>query len=46
MISILNLAKLDSNHCNGIVYVEDIGCNDQLTVATGRLGRFEQCLNS
>jgi len=21
------LAKSDSNHCNGIVYVEDIGCN-------------------
>ena len=33
----LNLAKLsDSNHCNGIVYVEDIDCNGQLTVVTGR----------
>ena len=31
-----HLAKSDSNHYNGIVYVEDIGCNGQLTVVAGR----------
>ena len=35
-LSDYNLAKLNSNYFNGIVYVQDIGCNGQLPVLDGR----------
>jgi len=45
-LRIQHLTKLDSNHCNGDCFrVEDIGCNGQLTVLTGRWEyRFLQVL--
>ena len=35
-VCILWRSRIDSNHCNGIVYVEDIVCTGPLPVLAGR----------